>query len=65
MARVDCTAPDAQQLCQRQHIHAFPTIRVHRHMLLHSHENYLGDRDTAAFLDFLEESLPTKRDPCN
>ena len=65
MGKVDCTAEDAQRLCQMQHIHAFPTIRVYRHKFLHSHENYLGDRDTAAFLDFLEESLPTKRDPCN
>ena len=65
MARVDCTAADAQQLCQRQHIHAFPTIRVHRHKLLHSHENYLGDRDSKAFLDFLEESLPDKREGAN
>merc|ERR1719310_259912 len=62
MARVDCTAPTSQSLCQRQHIHAFPTIRVHRHKLLHSHENYLGDRDSKAFLEFMEESLPHKRE---
>merc|ERR1719310_203412 len=61
MARVDCTAPTSQSLCQRQHIHAFPTIRVHRHKLLHSHENYLGDRDSRAFMEFMEESLPHKR----
>jgi len=62
MARVDCTAQDAQQLCQRQHIHAFPTIRIFRHKLLHSHENYLGDRDSRAFLEFMDESLPHKRE---
>ena len=62
MGRVDCTSAAAQQLCQRQHIHAFPTIRVYRHKLLHSHENYLGDRDSKAFLDFMEESLPHKRE---
>jgi hypothetical protein len=62
MARVDCTAQQAQQLCQRQHIHAFPTIRIYRHKLIHSHENYLGDRDSKAFLEFMEESLPHKRE---
>ena len=62
MARVDCTAPGAQELCQRQHIHAFPTIRVFRHKLMHSHENYLGDRTSKAFLEFMAESLPHKRE---
>jgi len=62
MGKVDCTAQDAQQLCQRQHIHAFPTIRVYRHKYTHSHENYLGDRDSQAFLDFMEESLPHRRE---
>mmetsp|Transcript_79173 Transcript_79173/g.157410 ORF Transcript_79173/g.157410 Transcript_79173/m.157410 type:complete len:245 (-) Transcript_79173:409-1143(-) len=28
---------------------------------MHSHENYLGDRDSTAFLEFLRESLPHKR----
>ena len=37
MGRVDCTAADAQQLCQRQHIHAFPTIRVFRHKVRELH----------------------------
>jgi thiol-disulfide isomerase/thioredoxin len=63
VARVDCTAQSAQQLCQRQHIHAFPTIRVFRHKLLHSHENYLGDRDSRAFVEFMKESLPHHRMP--
>lgn len=62
LGKVDCTASDSQQLCQRQHIHAFPTIRVFRHKLLHSHENYLGDRDSNAFLEFMSESLPHKRE---
>ena len=61
MARVDCTDAQAQQLCQRQHIHAFPTLRVYRHKLLHSHENYLGDRTSKAFLEFIKESLPHVR----
>ena len=61
MAKVDCTAEDAQRLCQMQHIHAFPTIRIYRHKVSHSHENYLGDRDSRVFLEFMEESLPHKR----
>jgi len=58
MGKVDCTSPKAQQLCHKHHIHAFPTIRVFRHKNVHSHENYLGDRDSAAFLSFIEEMLP-------
>lgn len=58
LAKVDCTAADAQQLCHKHHIQAFPTIRVYRHKQLHSHENYLGDRDSATFLSFLEDALP-------
>jgi len=61
VARVDCTANNAQRLCQKQHIHAFPTIRVYRHKTLHSHENYLGDRDSRAFVEFIESSLPHTR----
>merc|ERR1740130_2503972 len=51
-------AADSQALCQKHHIHAFPTIRIYRHRQLHSHENYLGDRDSAAFVSFIEEALP-------
>lgn len=63
VAKVDCTAQNAQSLCQMQHIHAFPTIRVYRHKVMHSHENYLGDRDSKAFLEFIKDSLPHKRNP--
>jgi len=58
MGKVDCTSADSQALCQKHHIHAFPTIRIYRHRQLHSHENYLGDRDSAAFVSFIEEALP-------
>ena len=58
MGKVDCTSPTAQATCQQHHIHAFPTIRIYRHRQLHSHENYLGDRDSSAFLRFIEETLP-------
>lgn len=56
--QVDCTAHDSQQLCQKHHIMSFPTIRIYRHKQSHSHENYLGDRTSQAFIDFVEESLP-------
>jgi len=58
MGKVDCTSADSQALCQKHHIHAFPTIRIYRHRQLHSHENYLGDRDSTAFVSFIEEALP-------
>jgi len=61
IAQVVCTDPKSQSLCKQQHIHAFPTIRIFRHKVMHSHENYLGDRDSTAFLEFLRESLPHKR----
>ena len=60
---MDCTATTSQRLCQKQHIHAFPTIRVYRHKLIHAHENYLGDRSSEAFLAFIKESLPHTRHP--
>jgi len=65
VARVDCTAADAQSVCQQQHIHAFPTIRVYRHKVMHSHENYLGDRDSNAFLEFITTSLVHARRPAH
>ena len=49
MGKVDCTAATSHSTCQRHHIHAFPTIRIYRHRQLHSHENYLGDRDSSSF----------------
>lgn len=55
LAKVDCTAPSSQPLCQKQHIHAFPTIRIYRQALVHAHENYLGDRTVEAFSSFIEE----------
>ena len=30
MGKVDCTSADSQALCQKHHIHAFPTIRIYR-----------------------------------
>ncbi len=58
IASVDCTKPGSTPLCRSHHIHAFPTIRIFRHRQVRSHENYLGDRTTAAFLSFVEELLP-------
>jgi len=61
VAKVDCTATTSQRLCMKQHIHAFPTIRVYCHKVFHAHENYLGDRSSEAFLAFIQESLPHSR----
>jgi len=58
MGVVDCTATSAHGVCMKHHIHAFPTIRIYRHRQSHSHENYLGDRTSDAFLAFVEEALP-------
>mmetsp|Transcript_5408 Transcript_5408/g.17930 ORF Transcript_5408/g.17930 Transcript_5408/m.17930 type:complete len:483 (+) Transcript_5408:76-1524(+) len=58
IGKVDCTASDSHSTCQKHHIHAFPTIRIYRHRQVHSHENYLGNRDSAVFIEFVEEALP-------
>jgi len=58
MGKVDCTSPGSHLTCQRHHIHAFPTIRIYRQRQSHSHENYLGDRSSEAFISFVEEALP-------
>eukprot|EP00316_Scyphosphaera_apsteinii_P012253 CAMPEP_0119341400 /NCGR_PEP_ID=MMETSP1333-20130426/102337_1 /TAXON_ID=418940 /ORGANISM="Scyphosphaera apsteinii, Strain RCC1455" /LENGTH=407 /DNA_ID=CAMNT_0007353357 /DNA_START=374 /DNA_END=1597 /DNA_ORIENTATION=+ len=58
MGKVDCTADNSHATCQKHHIHAFPTIRIYRHRQSHSHENYLGDRTSEAFTEFVEEALP-------
>jgi hypothetical protein len=60
LGRVDCTAEDSRSVCQKHHIHAFPTIRIYRHHQLHAHENYFGDRDSAVFAQFIEEALPKR-----
>lgn len=60
LGRVDCTADDARSICQKHHIHAFPTIRIYRHHQIHAHENYFGDRDSAVFTQFIEEALPKR-----
>ena len=57
IASIDCTRADSQELCMRHRIHAFPTIRIYRHHHVRSHENYLGERTSDAFVEFVEEIL--------
>ena len=39
----------------------YPALRSHKQV--HSHENYLGDRDSAAFVSFIEEMMPNPAQP--
>ncbi|KAL2327988.1 hypothetical protein Fmac_021415 [Flemingia macrophylla] len=68
LAKVDCTQEG--DLCRRNHIQGYPSIRIfrkgsdvrseHGH---HDHESYYGDRDTESLVKFMEElvaSLPTE-----
>ena len=56
MAKADCTG-GAQELCQKQHIHAFPTIKIYRRHNPHSHESYVGDRTHAALESFITNNV--------
>lgn len=56
MGKADCTS-GGQELCQKQHIHAFPTVRVYRHHNPHSHESYVGDRTHQALETFVEKNV--------
>jgi thiol-disulfide isomerase/thioredoxin len=57
LGRVDCTTQANRPLCQRNHIMAFPTIRIFRLGQTHSQEFYDGDRQTSAFLEFVGKEL--------
>jgi len=56
MGKADCTA-GGQELCQKQHIHAFPTIKIYRRHNPHSHESYVGDRTHEALEQFVENNV--------
>ena len=56
LAKADCTAA-AQELCQKQHIHAFPTIKIYRKHNPHSHESYVGDRTHEALETFVANNV--------
>lgn len=56
MAKADCTA-GGQELCQLQHIHAFPSVKVYRRHNPHSHESYIGDRTHEALESFVENNV--------
>ena len=50
---VDCTLPEAVELCQAQHIQAFPTIQLYAEGIPHSHLSYSGPRTKEALLAWL------------
>ena len=52
MAKADCTGR-GQKLCQEQHVHAFPTIRIYRRHKKISYESYVGDRTHEALEAFV------------
>lgn len=56
MAKADCTA-GGQELCQKQHVHAFPMVKVYRRHNPHSHESYVGDRTHAALEAFVTNNV--------
>jgi len=56
MAKADCTA-GGQELCQKQHIHAFPSVKIYRRHNPHSHESYVGDRTPKALEQFVENNV--------
>jgi len=56
MAKADCTA-GGQELCQKQHIHAFPSVKIYRRHNPHSHESYVGDRTHAALESFVTNNV--------
>jgi len=56
MGKADCTA-GGQTLCQHQHIHAFPTVRVYRRHSAVSHESYVGDRTHEALEKFCADNV--------
>lgn len=63
MGKVDCTI--YQQLCRKNHIQGFPSVRIfrkgndireaHGH---HDHESYYGERDTESLVAFAETLVP-------
>ena len=55
--KVDCTGQEGQDLCQAQHVHAFPTIKIYRRHNPHSREQYVGDRTHEALEKFVLENV--------
>jgi len=63
LARINCEVDMA--LCKKNHIQAFPSIRIFRagndllvHGEHHDHEAYVGDRTTEAIVSFAEKLVP-------
>ena len=51
---VDCTQGNANALCHKYHVNAFPSILVFRGKL-ETDEHYHGDRTAEAFIKFIED----------
>lgn len=68
-AKVDCTVE--VELCRRNVIQAFPTIRIFRHGSddvtvnggMHEHESYYGDRTKEALVALADGLVPTAGQP--
>jgi len=52
--KVDCTHQDANMLCRRHHIMAFPTIKLYKDGSLESHQEYDGDRSVEALVNYVK-----------
>lgn len=57
LGRVDCTNDANRDLCRKNHIMAFPTIRIYRLGSTDSHEFYDGDRQTHSLLEYISGEL--------
>ena len=60
LATVDCTQDVNSQLCQREHIQAFPTVRIFREGTDRKnglHETYHGDRSAEEIANFATKVL--------
>jgi len=59
---VDCTKSESVELCQGQHIQAFPTIQLYAEGIPHSHVSYSGPRTKEALLAFLVRAVQMGED---
>eukprot|EP00906_Rhabdomonas_costata_P005236 RCo007869 len=68
-ATVNCVSPQNYELCQREHIQVFPTLRVYRDGSnnpqaphVHMHEEFRGPRTVASLSDFAVNVLKEVRE---
>jgi thiol-disulfide isomerase/thioredoxin len=57
IGRCDCTKDENKGLCRDNHIMAFPTVRIYRLGATHSQEFYDRERQTSAFMEFINHEL--------